>query len=377
MQRLAFLYSDTQRNHAPPIPDPETLQAMRKIIAREQPDIVHAHNWFIHSYLPLKGQQGPPLFLTLHDYSMVCTRKNLLRNGAICEGPQTGACLACSREFYGMKGIPTFFANTVMRTIERQRVDMFIPVSNAVATGNQLAEQRLPYRVIPNFIHDRLLEEADHTHPVLKQLPDGDFMLYVGDLSVQKGIHVMLAAYQMLTDPPPLVLIGRGRSQLAATQAIDASHDPVYNLPPGVIHLGTLPNTAIMAIWQRAILGIIPSIWADPCPTVAMEAMAAGVPLVVSRIGGLIDIVADGETGIAFSPNNATELRDALHALIASAELRHRYALAAKERVRLFQSSTVIPQIEAIYARVAKSTGRTRYHKKGDYPQQKELSIRQ
>src|SRR5438876_10086692 len=53
MQRLDFLFSDSEHRHAPPFPDPETTLALRRIVEREKPEIVHAHNWLVHSFVPL------------------------------------------------------------------------------------------------------------------------------------------------------------------------------------------------------------------------------------------------------------------------------------------------------------------------------------
>src|SRR4051794_7185135 len=75
--RLQMLYSDPRRTHAPPMPDPEVVRALRGIISRERPQIVHAHNWLVHSFVPLKPWSGAQLALTLHDYSFVCAKKTM------------------------------------------------------------------------------------------------------------------------------------------------------------------------------------------------------------------------------------------------------------------------------------------------------------
>src|SRR5215216_2574239 len=69
MQRIPGLYSKAERSHAPPFPDPEVILALRRIIAREQPQIVHAHNWILHSFLPLKAWSGAPLIVSVHSYN--------------------------------------------------------------------------------------------------------------------------------------------------------------------------------------------------------------------------------------------------------------------------------------------------------------------
>ena len=59
-QRVAGLFSEDGRRHAPPVPDPETVLALRRVIARERPDVVHGHNWLSIAYLPLRRRTGPP-----------------------------------------------------------------------------------------------------------------------------------------------------------------------------------------------------------------------------------------------------------------------------------------------------------------------------
>jgi glycosyltransferase involved in cell wall biosynthesis len=338
-QRLPGLFSEGGRRHAPPWPDPETTRALSAILARERPQIVHAHNWLVHAFLPLKRRDGPKLVLTLHDYGLVCAKKNLMLDEDPCAGPAPMKCARCALNHYGaLKGLPTVTASRLMRAIEQRTVDCFLPVSTAVAEGNQLARHHLPYQVIPNFVPDDVGERvvaADD--PLLAPLPAEPFLLYVGDRSRQKGVEVLLRAYAELRDAPPLVLIGRPFPNVAAT------------LPPNVLALPALPHAAIMAAWHRSLLGIVPSIWPDPCPTVAMEAMAMGRALVATRIGGLPDIVAEGATGLLIPPNDPAALQTALTDLLAQPALRDQMGAAARQRVATFQARTVIPQIEAAY----------------------------
>src|SRR5215216_5957657 len=92
-QRASWLYKQTDRSHHPPLPDPEVSWALRRIIEREKPDIVHAHNWLLYSFLPLKMWSGLPLVVSLHDYSFWCTQKRLMRSGTLCSGPGMIKCI--------------------------------------------------------------------------------------------------------------------------------------------------------------------------------------------------------------------------------------------------------------------------------------------
>jgi glycosyltransferase involved in cell wall biosynthesis len=116
--------------------------------------------------------------------------------------------------------------------------------------------------------------------------------------------------------------------------------------------LTDLPHDAVMAAWQRAELGIVPSLFPDPCPTVVLEAMAAGVPVIGSRNGGMPDLVTHGETGILIKPGSIEELRAALVQLSVDVARRSMMAEAARRRAPRFMAASVVPRIEAIYARV-------------------------
>ena len=341
LQRATWLFSDTSRRHAPPFPDPELSLELRRIIVRERPQIVHAHNWLIHSFLPLKPWSGARLVLTLHDHSMLCPKKKLIYGDAHCDGPGLGKCLRCVGAHYGVaKGLPVLLSNRLMSAIERGAVDMFVPVSQAVAVDNQLLGRGLPVRVIPNFVPDDLSALPDEPHPYLAQLPDERFMLYVGAFGRYKGLDVLLRAYAGLIDAPPLVIIGY------------QTHDyPIRTteLPPNVLVLRDWPHEAVMQAWRRCLFGLAPSTWSDPCPTVAMEAMATGRPLIATRMGGLTDLVIDGETGLLVPPDDHHALRQAMATLLADPGLSARMGQAGKRKVVEFQASNVVQRLEQVY----------------------------
>jgi glycosyltransferase involved in cell wall biosynthesis len=86
---------------------------------------------------------------------------------------------------------------------------------------------------------------------------------------------------------------------------------------------------------------------------VTMEAMAMGRPVVASRIGGLPDIVVDGETGFLITPGDYRALREAVQRLLSDQALRERMGAVAKQRVVQFQAKTVVPRFEEIYREVS------------------------
>ncbi|MFL5653156.1 MAG: glycosyltransferase family 4 protein [Ktedonobacteraceae bacterium] len=344
LQRMEAIFSYKDRQFAPPFTDPEVLWALRQIISEERPDIIHAHNWIVHSFTLLKAWSKAKLVMTLHDYSLVCVQKRLMHFGVRCSGPGFMKCLNCAANFYGVgKGVPSTLANFTWGEIERRTVDMFLPVSRSVAEQTRLAKRGVPFRIIPNFIPDNVEPPEEDTSALLAQLPENDFLLYVGDVMPDKGVDVLLQAHAKLNNQMPLVLIGRPVTGF------------LEHFPPNVLHLGRWPHSAIMQAWSRCTFALIPSICPDACPTVAMEAMTMGRPIIASRIGGLTDIVVDGQTGLLVPPDDPRGLQGAIQSLLENPERRACMAMMAKQRVVEFQAKSVVPRIEQVYREVLAS----------------------
>jgi len=351
-QRAAWLYRETERRHAPPWPDPGATWALRRVFDQVQPEVVHAHNWLMYSYLPLTMSRHSRLALTLHDYSWACATRRFMHQGKPCSGPGFAKCLSCSSHHYGLlKGVPTSLGLRATRTTGRPAIDMFLPVSQAVAVGNGLTGSRLPYQVIPNFVPDYPEVGPSDIETYIAQLPAGDFVLFVGDLSHDKGIHILLRAYAELKAAPPLVLLGRRCSDTPA------------DFPPNVIFLNTWPHGAVMEAWRRCSLAVVPSVWPEPFGLVALEAMISGRPVIASEIGGLSDTVVDGETGLLVTPGDPGALASALRRLLADRNLREQMGQAGQLRSELYQAAAVVPRIEQVYHYMMESSPAYKLHR--------------
>jgi hypothetical protein len=82
-----LLFSDPGRGYAPPFPDPELAAGLRRVVREVRPDVVHAHNWLVYSYLPIKRWAGVPLVATMHDFGMACAKWTMIYRDAACSGP--------------------------------------------------------------------------------------------------------------------------------------------------------------------------------------------------------------------------------------------------------------------------------------------------
>lgn len=332
-QRLPRLYADSARPHAMPIVDPGFRSAIGRLLAAGRFDILHAHDWSISSALGPARHTGVPVVLTQHDYSHVCATKRLMRGDEVCAGPAPIACVRCASSWHGpVVGPGVALANAFGRRTRTRRVNAFVPVSSVVAASTRLPG-RSPYVVIPNFIPDDLLLDQAVPRP-------GGPIVFVGDLSRDKGIEVLLEAHRRLGGIPHLVLAGR---VLEGTP---------LDLSDRVELRGLLDHASVIELMQTASVVAVPSIVPDCCPTVILEAMAVGRPVVAAASGGIVDLVDDGVTGLLVAPGDPVVLSTALSVVVNDPDTAAAMGREALERARSFTASAVVGRVETLYERL-------------------------
>ena len=180
-------------------------------------------------------------------------------------------------------------------------------------------------------------------------------VLYVGRLKPEKGAHVLVEALGYLAARRngtawKLTIAGQGDTAYMAklrrtieSRGIRAQVDWLGHLPPG----------RIPALMHRHGTLVVPSLWADPLPRVAVEGMAAGCVVVASEIGGLPEIIDHGQTGWLVAPGDARALAEALSMLASKPELAA--SLAARGQARAaerFDLERMLDQLEPLLASV-------------------------
>jgi glycosyltransferase involved in cell wall biosynthesis len=332
------LYPTADRPLALPVPDPYVTRGLSRLVAALRPKVVHAHNWIINSYLPLAAARRLPLVYSLHDYSHVCPTKRLMYLGdQPCSGPAARKCFTCTTQWYGAGRGPVIegmvFAG---RPVRNRVVDVFTPVSTYVGAANRLSEQGVRWQVVPNFVPDALLSASPPRDPAL---PAGDYLFFAGDLSAQKGVDTLLAAYAAL-DPasrPPLLLVGRAAMDLSS-------------LPAGTQVFEKWEHDRVVSGFAHARAAVLPSAWPDPCPTTVLEAMALGAPLVTTSMGGIADMVQSEESALVVPPGDVAGTAAALQRLLSEPELGSRLAAQGRMEVKRYLQSRVASDFEEIYS---------------------------
>lgn len=343
-RRVTRGYDTAAHHFLPPAPDPLFAVRLSRVSAAFAPDVVHTHGWVAHSVVASGLPERTALVHTLHEYGLVCAKQTYTRVPTGCpDGPGRVRCIRCATGTYGAaKAVLTVAALRADRG-RLQRVDRYLAISHAVAGTCRPTTGERPVDIVPTFVRDGLAEVA-RTSPRPAWLPDPAYLLFVGALGLHKGVGVLLDAWRALPDRPPLVLCGPTRPD---TPPLD---------DPGLTVRTDVPHEEVMAAWRGAVIGVVPSVWPEPFGQVAVEGLAAGVPVVASDTGGLPEILGDGH-GVLCPPGDAAALADALAHLIADPGERARLGARGPQRARTFEISVLLPRIMASYAAARASRG--------------------
>jgi len=318
---------------------------VRALVERSGARIAHFHNTFpllSPSVLYAAREAGAAVVQTLHNFRYVCPNGLLFRNGAPCQEcvgrklAWPAVIHACYRDSRPASAAAMVVSARRLATAGRGEADTYIVLSafaRSIFIAGGMPEDKLAVK--PNFVH-----------------PDpgagngeGGYILYLGRLAEEKGLRVLVAAWKKLKAAPPLKLIGDG--PLAGWLQSETAG-------AGIECLGQLPRDRAMQALKRARLLVIPSLCYEGSPLAALEAFAAGVPVVVSRIGSLAELVEDGRNGFQAPPGDPDALAATLDRALSTPRLLHQMRREARrEYESKYTASKNYEQLMRIYAKAA------------------------
>jgi glycosyltransferase involved in cell wall biosynthesis len=308
-------------------------QDVTKYLQEFQPDIVHVHN-----FLPLLSpsifyackRQNIPVIQTIHNYRLGCPAATFFRHGKICELCVQKNLLAsiyhrCYRESY----------------LQTATVAMMLQIHRWLGTWNNVVTA---YIALTPFVKQKLIEIGIPEHKIYikpnflanpqpnPKTPEfGKHYLYVGRLVPEKGIHILLEAYQQSNSQYPLIIIGSGELQPLVEEAAK------YN--PHIQYLGQQPRAIVLEYMRQAIALIFPSIWYEGFPLTILEAYSQSLPVVGSDIGSVSYAIENGVTGLTFPVGD----EQALSQIFSSIEADPKKWIELKEKVLDSLSDTYFP----------------------------------
>ncbi len=277
----------------------DSRRALGELIAREKPDVAHFHNT-----LPLVSpsayyachEAGVRVVQTLHNYRLACPAATFYRDGQVCEecvghGLLRGVRHGCYRNSRAATAaVAAMLVTHRLLDTWCKQVDCYIAPTEF--SRRKFIEAGLPAERIvvkPNFVHpDPGSREGA-----------GDYGLFVGRLSEEKGLRTLVVAWRRLGGRIPLHVVGDGPLRPELEAEAGAKYLQL---------LSRLPREQTIEAIKGARFLVVPSEWYETFGLVAAEAFACGVPVIASRLGAMEETVSDERTGLHFTPGDPDDL---------------------------------------------------------------------
>jgi len=220
--------------------------------------------------------------------------------------------------------------------------------------------------VIVNGVDPRQFRDGRNSLTVRNRFaaPQEKIVFFVGRLVQEKGVHLLLdAAPRVLSAAPRVRFIVAGRGPESESLRARARHLGIENR---VHFTGFIDDVTRNSLYHVASLAVFPSLY-EPFGIVALEAMAAGVPVVVSDTGGLSEIVQHGVDGLKCYTGNAVSLADQMIAILTNSNFAQKLAVNAAAKInREFSWQEIARLTEKTYQEVLAR------HAESDWVQERE-----
>jgi glycosyltransferase involved in cell wall biosynthesis len=290
-----------------------------------RPDVVHLQNIHGHitpSILPEAVRLEVPVLWTLHDFRLVCPNTHLLSHGTICEACADGRFYRCTlkrckRNSLAASGVASLEAYVHRLLGVRLRVNRFLSPSRfLIRKFAEMGWQGPPPGYLPPF-----LPPGDTTS---SRTPPGGYGLYLGQLAAHKGVSTLVRAAALAPDVP-LKLAGEGPER----SSLEASASGL----PNVRFEGHLTGAPLRNLLEGARFVVLPSECYENSPYSVLEGMGTAKPVIASNLGGLPEMVEEGETGLLFPAGDATALARCMARLWHDPESAAAMGAAGRRRV--------------------------------------------
>jgi glycosyltransferase involved in cell wall biosynthesis len=281
-----------------------SAQVLKEKIKTFKPDIIHVHNFFYVASPAIfyeAKKQNIPIVLTLHNFRLICSGSLLLREGNVCE--------LCVKKTFPLSGIQhKCFQNSLIKTAQltlttslhkiwgtwKNKVDTYITLTHFIKdkfvhSSLDLNPDKL--QVKPNFVEDLGFQGYDHRQ---------NFFLFVGRLSKEKGIDVLLKATEKHNFS--LEIIGGGEMQGLVEEYAQNN--------PNIVYHGFQQKDFIIEKMKSAKALIFPSVWYEGMPMTILESLSTGTPILISDIENLNQMITHLSNGLHFKTGNADDLAE-------------------------------------------------------------------
>ncbi|NVK20923.1 MAG: glycosyltransferase family 4 protein [Kangiellaceae bacterium] len=295
---FSFLYSKRAKN------------TLVKVLNDFKPDIIHLHIYYgqlTGSILTVLKNYSAPIVQTLHEYKLVCPISSLYANGKYCEqchGNKYWKAIInkCNRGSLA-RSILTAAESYVTRFFgANDSINHYIAVSNYQTEKLiKLGLDKKKITTIANFTNSCGIENNTN----------GDYYLYVGRITEEKGVKVLIKAYSKLKSPRlPLRIVGEGEDKDKIEEYANK-----LGLEKDIIWDGYKTGKDLENIFANSLVVINPSLLNETFGLTCLEAMAHGKPVIASRTGAFPELVKHNFNGFLYNKYSETELFSFLKAI--------------------------------------------------------------
>lgn len=329
----------------------EARRKMAALLAHTRPDIAHLHNIYHQispSILPELARAKIPIVMTLHDYKLVCPNYRLYTAGAPCtrcvaSHPWHALRHKCHKDSWSASALVALETAIHRATDAYRAVDLFLAPSSFMR--QMMVRAGFPEERVRLMPHCAASMANDSNANELLQGLKKPYFLFAGRLEPEKGVGLLLEAARRLSE---VSFVVAGAGSLAASIAEQAA------TLDNVSMLGVLNAHQLATIRREARAELAPSIWYEVFGMSALEAMQLGLPVIASDIGGLRDIVLDGETGLLIPPGDIDALATAIERLQDDPSLAAKLGAAGMAYVsRHHQPEQYLARLLSIYEEAA------------------------
>jgi glycosyltransferase involved in cell wall biosynthesis len=285
----------------------EARRKLARLIDKAAPDVCHAHNVYHHispSIFSLLKERAVPVVLTLHDLKIACPAYNMLASDGICERCRGGRLYnvllhRCIKGSAVLSSVALLEAivHRALGTYQNYVGRFVVPSQFYVEKLSEWGWPRSMFSHVPNFVDAKRYRA---------QFTPGKSFLYFGRLAREKGLATLIRAAAQA---------GVGISLAGAGPDQQSLLDLANKLGVDVTFLGFLSGEALHETIRSARAIIVPSEWYENAPMSVLEAYALGKPVVGARIGGIPELIREGQTGLSFASGDISSLSAALRAM--------------------------------------------------------------
>ncbi|MBI4301399.1 MAG: glycosyltransferase family 4 protein [Chloroflexi bacterium] len=340
------------RNFMTTFRNASTERRFIELLEQYQPEVIHFHHLVgLSAALPsLAYRQKIPHLLTLHDYWFLCPNTQLLRpRGQLCKSNLAGLgcvqCAAAGGRPYLLPLAPLFAPLFLGRQYRLRRVlenmDIILAPSQFLKDTFERHDLAKGKIIVSTLGINKKALASQNRLEEKKRLRLG----YIGAVAWAKGVEVLLRALRELdSNQVELYVYGDPHLYPSYWRRLQA-----YQLP-NAYFMGKAQRDELGAVLSQLDCLVVPSRWYENSPVVVEEALAAGVPVIASRLGALEEKVSDGRDGLLFEAGNPQDLAQKIGWLLADRGLLHRL----KQNLREVKSIEANAQeLQEIYSRLA------------------------